>query len=420
MSKGRYSATEINHADVEQLQESFAERTLVLCTDVAKEDMFTAFADEDGQIEVILEWRNPTQLGTLEELVDQISPAQVVAVLESSGTYGEPLRELAFSQDWEVRLISTKRVHDARELYDGVPSMHDAKAATVIAKLHAEGLSQPWGPKGKEERRLRSAVKTMARREEQMQRLLGQLEGELARYWPELDALMEKQSATALALLKEFGGPKGIGEKPEEARRLMHKVGGHFLKTEKIEAVIESARHTNGQRMLEEECEMLAELAEDIDQLRQKVARSRKEVEAAGQKHEDAKQTSKVVGKRTGAILRDQLGDFRDYDSPEALIKAAGMILKETSSGKHQGKLRISKRGSATARKFLWWATLRLIQGDEVFWAWHQRKVERDAGLRKKSVVALMRKLLKGLWHVARGKEFDSTKLFDTTRLGLT
>lgn len=30
-----------------------------------------------------------------------------------------------------------------------------------------------------------------------------------------------------------------------------------------------------------------------------------------------------------------------------------------------------------------------------------------------------MRKLIRALWHVARGEQFDSTKLFDVSRLKL-
>jgi hypothetical protein len=39
--------------------------------------------------------------------------------------------------------------------------------------------------------------------------------------------------------------------------------------------------------------------------------------------------------------------------------------------------------------------------------------------LKIKAVVALMRKLARALWHVARGKSFDAAKLFDTRRLQL-
>jgi hypothetical protein len=35
-------------------------------------------------------------------------------------------------------------VHDSGEVYDGVPSLHDAKATELIAKLHWAGCSARW------------------------------------------------------------------------------------------------------------------------------------------------------------------------------------------------------------------------------------------------------------------------------------
>ncbi len=37
--------------------------------------------------------------------------------------------------------MNAKRVSDAHEIYDGVPSLHDAKSATIITRLHREGLN---------------------------------------------------------------------------------------------------------------------------------------------------------------------------------------------------------------------------------------------------------------------------------------
>ena len=42
-----------------------------------------------------------------------------------------------------------------------------------------------------------------------------------------------------------------------------------------------------------------------------------------------------------------------------------------------------------------------------------------DGGKKAKGVIALMRKFAKALFHVARGAVFDSTKLFDISRLQL-
>ena len=63
--------------------------------------------------------------------------------MEPSGTYGDVLRHQLKSDDFPVFMVSGKRTHDAREMFDGVPSLHDAKAAAIIARLHADGLSKP-------------------------------------------------------------------------------------------------------------------------------------------------------------------------------------------------------------------------------------------------------------------------------------
>jgi hypothetical protein len=57
--------------------------------------------------------------------------------------------------------MSGKRTHDAAEVYDGVPSLHSAKSAAIIAKLHLDGVSTPWGPLSEEKRELKAAIATM-------------------------------------------------------------------------------------------------------------------------------------------------------------------------------------------------------------------------------------------------------------------
>ena len=62
---------------------------------------------------------------------------------------------------------------------------------------------------------------------------------------------------------------------------------------------------------------------------------------------------------------------------------------------------------------------LRFIKDDAVVKTWYQRKVARDGGVKKKAIIAIMRKLIQALWHVGRGAKFDSARLFDTRRLSL-
>lgn len=69
----------------------------------------------------------------------------IEAVMESSGTYGDVLRHQLLEHGVPVFRVSGKRTHDAAEVYDGVPSLHDAKSAAIIAKPHIDGISAPWG-----------------------------------------------------------------------------------------------------------------------------------------------------------------------------------------------------------------------------------------------------------------------------------
>lgn len=419
MSDGRFKAVDFKETNRDALRGKFRGQTLVVTTDVAKKVMYTGLSSPQGELERLVTWEHPSELERFVEWIESLGATEIQLVIEPSGTYGEPLREKAYELGWGVYLVSPKRLHDAAEVFDGVPSLHDAKAAWLLAKLHAQHLSEPWGKQEPEKRQLAAYTKTMARYGDDKQRHLGRLEAQLARYWPEVTRWLAKDSATLLALLEEFGGPEGIAASPDRARQLMRTVSRGLVAEEKLDRVVESADQTHGQAMLEAEKEALAALARHIDDCRRKEREWKSKIGELVDSWEDTEAIGEVVGKPTAAVLRTEVGDFREFDSPDALLKHAGLNLKEKSSGKHQGELKITKRGSSMARKYLYWATLRMLQESRVFRAWHERKVERDGGIRGKSVVALMRKLLKGLWHVSRGKRFDAAKLFDLERLGL-
>jgi transposase len=126
-----------------------------------------------------------------------------------------------------------------------------------------------------------------------------------------------------------------------------------------------------------------------------------------------------VVGKTTSVVLGATVGTPVDYPNPHSYLKALGLNLKERSSGKHKGQLKITKRGPGEARKYLYFAALRWLYRDRVIGAWYQNKIKRDGNRKGKAIVAIMRKLVLALWYVAQGEVFDSRKLFNTQALGL-
>lgn len=302
-----------------------------------------------------------------------------------------------------------------------MPSLHDAKAATLIATLHLADASEPWPLEPEHQRRLAAVLRILEVHEKEIRRNLNRLEGLLARHWPGASSIMALDSATMLEVLIEFGGPAAVVSREDEARELMGKVGGRFLAQDKIDALIDSAQWTLGVPQIEEELQLVREVASEARRHQKSSKRIRAQVEKLALAEGSATEVmAPVVGKTTSAVLVAGVGDPSKYDCPSAYVKALGLNLKEKSSGKQKGGLHITKRGPGVARLFLYLAVLRLIQRDRIARAWYAKKIARDGGKNKqKALIALMRKLASALWHVARGAVFDSSRLFDTARLRL-
>ena len=76
------------------------------------------------------------QTRALVELVVEMDTALAVpveALMQPTGIYGDALCALLVSPGISVSMLSPKRVHDAREVFDGVPSLHDANSGVVMA-----------------------------------------------------------------------------------------------------------------------------------------------------------------------------------------------------------------------------------------------------------------------------------------------
>ena len=426
--KRRYRSVLLENVDRAKLSAAVGGKRVVFGVDVAKQRLFGALAVVGssevavGRPEVVLtiEWQAPGQMRALVDLLRELPVQAVEVAMEPSGSYGDALRGLLTRAGVPVYRVSPKRCHDAAEVYDGVPSQHDAKDAAIIAKLHLDGASGRWREPSERERELAAAVETMTLFDEQYGRVLNRIEAKLACHWPELPEVLTLNSATLLELVAAFGSPAEAAARSEQAVALMCRIGRQVLDRNKPELVVGQARNSIGVAMTDPERRAFVELAREALRLREAAHRAKVEVERLSEQHEDLERMASAVGKTTAAVLLVSLGEPASYASAGAYVKACGLNLKERSSGKHKGQLGITKRGPGGARRYLYLAVLRLIQGDAFFKAWYKRKVERDGGkVKVKAIVALMRKLLRALWHVGRGARFDAAKLFDTSALEL-
>ena len=420
MKKRVYRATDVKNLVLETLQKDVEGQDVVLGVDVAKENFMAVIMGQDREVIKTIKWKHPFESHLLLDLMTKdLRWHSLEVAMEPSGSYGDSLRFQFQESGIAVFRISPKRCHDAAEVYDGVPSSHDAKSSAIIARLHLDGIGEEWPIAEDSQRELTAVIRTMEMYDDAYYRNVNRLEGLTARYWPELTKYLKLQSATLLELLKEFGSPALVAQAPEKARELMRKTGGASLKEEKIKAVLESAPNTLGLESIEAEDEQVRELSGEIRRLHKLRNKARSRVEALTQDLDCLKEMTPVIGKVTAAVLYLTLGNMDGFGNAGSVIKSLGLNLKERSSGNYKGQLRITKRGSGSARMYLYMAVLRLVKGNRIIKAWYHKKIVRDGGLKKKALVAIMRKLAGALWHVGKGAKFDASLLFDTSRLAI-
>lgn len=109
----------------------------------------------------------------------------------------------------------------------------------------------------------------------------------------------------------------------------------------------------------------------------------------------------KGIGIITVGGVIGEIGDFRGFRSQSEIMKFAGLDLYEVSSGRHKGKMRISKRGRGLLRMLLYFVTLNSVKKGGIFHDYYQRLIIR--GMNKiAALVAVSKKLLRLMFAIVR------------------
>jgi transposase len=413
MRNRAYRAVAVKSVNVKELLPRLAEGPVRVGVDVAKNELFATLLDSSGAFQRPWKAKQPSEIGELVQCLKCLSEARPVLVgMESTGTYGDCLRQALTDAGLIPHRVSAKAVKDYSETFDGVPSNHDGKDAAIIAELISFGKSKAWPsvPSSEWEAKLARQVQWLDTQEDIVVLWLGRIEALLARHWPELTSLLKLNSATLLRMLAHYGGPAAVAN-CAEARQRIGKWGRAGLSEKKVQAVLESARRTVGVRMVNETMLVLQDYAREAVKARQEIRRTKRSLKELTTENETIMTMSQVVGPATACVLWATVGDPHNFHCGEAYRKAVGLNLRERSSGQYQGKLKITKRGSSMARRWLYFAALRLIQQHPVK-AWYLKKKHKDQGRGSGAVVAVMRKLTLALYSVTTRREpFDLKRL---------
>jgi transposase len=324
---------------------------------------------------------------------------EITVGFESTGPYMEPLAQFLRSKK-SLRLVQVNPMHTKRlkELSGNSPLKTDRKDPKVIADIielgHALTVVIPEGSAAE----LRRLTQGRERTIESRTRLFNQLQCLLVISFPEfLQVMTNVKTASAQHLLRHYPTAQDIVSLGETAlTALLRKVSRGRFGEARARALFEAASESVGVR--EGRSSMLLEIGLMLDTI---VTYDRfiEGLEAEMLRHLEQIPYSRVIlslkgiGSVTAAGLIGEVGDFSKFNTIGEVMKLAGLDLYEVSSGKHRGKLHISKRGRPLMRKLLYLAALSTVRKGGTMHEWYQRALGR--GMKKtKALVAVSRKLL--------------------------
>ena len=437
MKKRAYSATDIMHVDWQQILASRAGQAAVVGVDVGKLEVRAVLRWADGTFERPWAVDNPGQVAALVAAVARLSDGRspVRVAMESTGTYGDALRQALADAEVEAYLVGGKRAHDYAEVFDGVPSQHDGKDAAVVAELCAlgKGRAWPWPPPDEQVGQLTFLVDQLEAATRERTVWVLRLEAMLARHWPEASRVLAPGGGTMLRALAHYGGPAALAADPGAAATLQ-RWGTRWLDAGKVARVVASAGATAGVRQGATDVARVQWCATKALAAHREAARCQAKLKRLGAAHAAIAAQGAAVGVPTACVLWRHLGDPKRYHCAAAYRKAMGLNLKERSSGKYQGKLKITKRGPGACRRWLHLAALRLIRREPDVRGWYALRCggagtgtgKGDAGGkggdkgrssgRLRVVTALVRKLALAMWVVGAGRgTFEVGRLLGPT-----
>lgn len=105
-------------------------------------------------------------------------------------------------------------------------------------------------------------------------------------------------------------------------------------------------------------------------------------------------ETIKGVRLLTIITVLCETNGFSQFNNIRQVVSYAGMDIAERQSGLFKGKTRISKKGNARIRECLYMPALSATSYNEPIKALYQRIIERNPTIKRKGVIAGMRKLL--------------------------
>lgn len=313
-------------------------RIFVVGVDISKDDFYVCIKEkaEDNSVKIKGTRRFSNNSNGFIELVEWVSKrgqtdSKVVYIMEATGTYYENLAYFLHEKECIVSVVLANKIkHFAKSL--NLKTKTDKVDAAMIAGIGIERELPEWKPMSKDFKELRDLCREMLSLKKEKSRAKCQLHA------------MEYSHEKTTRVLK-------IKENQIE-----------FYETSIQEIEVEIKRIINADSELKARIEKIA--------------------------------TVKGLGIITIVIVLCETNGFELFNSIRQVVSYSGLDIQMKESGNFKGKSRISKKGNARIRQCLFMPALTATMHNDKIKHLYERIYAKNPDIKKKGVVAGMRKLL--------------------------
>lgn len=335
--------------------------------------------------------------------------------MEPTGHYWFNLANWLSDKEINVVMVNPATTKRNKENRDNCPSKSDPKDALVIADVVCRGYYYEYTRQATVFQRLRTMMSDREFWVTNSVRLQNRIIRWLDIRFPEYTSVFKDWTCKrSLATLKDLPSPLdlqclSVSEVITSWRRHMKRAGGS-TGTQKAAQLISQAKQSVGDKTaLREAKQDLGRLLEEFERIVEILEKTEKDIQALLSEIPMANQLRSIKGLGTifiAAIL-SCAGDLRQYAHGRQLLRKAGLNLAERMSGKHKGQIKLSKRGDATLRKYLYLATITLVGTNPVFRQMHENNIQIKQMKKQQSLFKLLGKLARILVGIVqRGEAF--------------
>lgn len=356
---------------------------------------------------------------TLIELMQKNNLEEAMVGIEPTGHYWFDLGQFMSDKNIKFVMVNPHHVHKTKELDDNSPSKNDRKDPRVIAGLVKDGrYFYSYMPTGVYAE-LRNASNRRFVLVEELTRAKNRIQKWIAVHFPEYKGIYTHIDAKGgLLVLKQASTPEDIVKLGVEGILKIwkaEKLRGNGRK--KAMLILNAAVNSIGLKSGLTEARMeIQDLIEDYELETKRLERVNDLIKELCQqiKYVDKLLKIRGIGITTVAGFIAEVGDITRFDDPKELQKLAGLELVADSSGRHNGKTKISKRGRKRLRYLLFEAAISVVGKNEEFRQIHEYYTTRNKNPLKKmqSLIAVACKLIR-VFHVilTKGVSYDASKM---------